>query len=47
MKNQKIIAVVGATGAQDGGLVDAILKDSGNDFKVIPCCSPLSTGIIL
>ena len=33
MKDQKIIAVVGATGAQGGGLVHAILNDSSGEFK--------------
>lgn len=32
MADQKIIAVVGATGAQGGGLVRAILKDPGSGF---------------
>ena len=32
MANQKIIAVVGATGAQGGGLARAILKDPGRQF---------------
>ena len=34
MKDRKIIAVVGATGAQGGGLVRAILDDAGGDFAV-------------
>ena len=34
MPKQKIIAVVGATGAQGGGLVHAILSDSGSGFTV-------------
>jgi uncharacterized protein YbjT (DUF2867 family) len=34
MADKKIIAVVGATGAQGGGLVRAILKDSGSQFSV-------------
>jgi uncharacterized protein YbjT (DUF2867 family) len=34
MANKKIIAVVGATGAQGGGLVRAILKDAGGPFSV-------------
>ncbi|SDS02585.1 NmrA/HSCARG family protein [Christiangramia echinicola] len=33
MKNKKIIAVVGATGAQGGGLVRAILNDPNGGFK--------------
>ena len=33
MAGEKIIAVVGATGAQGGGLCDAILKDSGGGFR--------------
>jgi uncharacterized protein YbjT (DUF2867 family) len=32
MANKKIIAVVGATGAQGGGLVRAILNDAGGSF---------------
>ena len=32
MNNKKIIAVVGATGAQGGGLIKAILNDSGGEF---------------
>ncbi len=32
MADKKIIAVTGATGAQGGGLVNAILKDSGGEF---------------
>jgi uncharacterized protein YbjT (DUF2867 family) len=34
MANEKIIAVVGATGAQGGGLVRAILSDKGGDYSV-------------
>ena len=34
MADKKIIAVVGATGSQGGGLVDAILDDSDGDFGV-------------
>jgi len=33
MSDQKIIAVVGATGAQGGSLVHAILNDKSGDFK--------------
>lgn len=33
MENKKIIAVLGATGAQGGGLVHAILNDKNNVFK--------------
>ena len=32
MKQRNIIAVVGATGAQGGGLVRSILRDGSNDF---------------
>ena len=34
MADKKIIAVVGATGAQGGGLVRAILADKNSDFAV-------------
>jgi uncharacterized protein YbjT (DUF2867 family) len=34
MASNKIIAVVGATGAQGGGLVRAILSDPDNSFQV-------------
>ncbi|MBN2013068.1 NmrA/HSCARG family protein [candidate division KSB1 bacterium] len=34
MSEKKIIAVVGATGAQGGGLVRAIMKDANSDFTV-------------
>lgn len=34
MTNKKIIAVVGATGAQGGGLVRAILNDTASNFTV-------------
>ncbi len=34
MENKKIIAVVGATGSQGGGLVRAILNDRNGEFKV-------------
>lgn len=33
MENKKIIAVVGATGAQGGGLVNAILNDTSGEFR--------------
>jgi uncharacterized protein YbjT (DUF2867 family) len=33
MEDKKIIAVVGATGAQGGGLVHAILNDTSGEFK--------------
>ena len=34
MADKKVIAVVGATGAQGGGLVRAILNDAGGEFAV-------------
>ena len=34
MADKKIIAVVGATGAQGGGLVRAIVHDKGGPFRV-------------
>jgi uncharacterized protein YbjT (DUF2867 family) len=34
MSNKKIIAVIGATGAQGGGLVQAILNDPSKEFAV-------------
>ena len=34
MTNEKLIAVVGATGSQGGGLVRAILEDPNHDFRV-------------
>ncbi len=34
MENKKIIAVVGATGAQGGGVVSAILNDPSHEFAV-------------
>jgi uncharacterized protein YbjT (DUF2867 family) len=34
MSDKKIIAIVGSTGAQGGGLARAILADSGGDFAV-------------
>lgn len=34
MADKKIIAVIGATGAQGGGLARAILEDSGSEFTV-------------
>jgi len=40
MNNKKIIAVLGATGAQGGGLVRAILNDASGEF--IFCLSVLA-----
>jgi uncharacterized protein YbjT (DUF2867 family) len=34
MSDKKIIAIIGATGAQGGGLVNAILTDPGSEFSV-------------
>ena len=34
MADKKVIAVVGATGMQGGGLVRAILADKGTEFTV-------------
>ncbi len=34
MANKKVIAVLGATGAQGGGLVRAILNDKSSEFTV-------------
>ncbi|HEX8869107.1 MAG TPA: NmrA family NAD(P)-binding protein, partial [Lentzea sp.] len=34
MSDKKIIAVLGSTGAQGGGLVDAILSDADSSFQV-------------
>ena len=34
MSDKKVIAVIGATGAQGGGLVEAILNDPGAEFAV-------------
>ena len=34
MADKKIIAVLGATGAQGGGLVRAILNDTSSEFAV-------------
>ncbi|NER10560.1 Uncharacterized conserved protein YbjT, contains NAD(P)-binding and DUF2867 domains [Muriicola jejuensis] len=34
MKSKRIIAVVGATGAQGGGVIDAILNDPSGEFTV-------------
>jgi hypothetical protein len=36
MAGKKIIAVVGATGAQGGGLARAILDDPTGEFTAIP-----------
>jgi len=36
MADKKIIAVLGATGAQGGGLVRAILNDKSSEFSVRP-----------
>ena len=34
MADKKVIAVLGATGAQGGGLVRAILNDKSGEFSV-------------
>ena len=34
MSNKKIIAIIGATGAQGGSVINAILNDSSNNFAV-------------
>ncbi|MGZ8461112.1 MAG: NmrA family NAD(P)-binding protein, partial [Candidatus Deferrimicrobiaceae bacterium] len=34
MDEQRIIAVIGATGAQGGGVCRAILKDTGSGYRV-------------
>ena len=34
MADNKVIAVLGATGAQGGGLIRAILNDKESEFKV-------------
>jgi uncharacterized protein YbjT (DUF2867 family) len=43
MSNKKVIAVVGATGAQGGGLVRAILNDPDHEFSVRAITRDVST----
>ncbi len=43
MSTKKIIAVVGATGAQGGGLVRAILNDPDHEFIVRAITRDIST----
>lgn len=44
MPNRKIIAVVGATGAQGGGLARAILHDIGSEFQVRALTRDIKSG---